>query len=177
MKFLQAWVPLVLLLCLGTVLGLALLGGADPSAVASPLTGKPAPALDIPLLDQNGARLTGQAMKGKPHLLNFFASWCGPCAAENALLLDLAGRHEIEIDGVAMKDNAEPLRAYLEKRGNPYDRVGLDENGRTAIDWGVSGVPETFAIDASGTIVGRHIGELNEDDEARLLKALQVAGK
>ncbi len=171
------WIPLFALLVLTGVLGMTLLHGGDPDAVASPLTGEVAPALDVATLDGVGPRLTTATLKGKPHLLNFFASWCGPCAEENSILMGIARSHQIDILGVAMKDNADPLHDYLRRHGNPYDVVALDEAGRTAIDWGVSGVPETFAIDANGMIVARHVGQLDDDGVVRLMKSLQQPAK
>ena len=166
------FVPLAALALLGAVLLIDLHSGVDPQAVASPMVGRPTPALDLPAFGAGKGRLTLTDRTGKPRLVNFFASWCGPCAEENALLVALSHHNPIEIDGVALKDQAEPLAAYLKQHGNPYTAIGMDDLGSTAIDWGVSGVPETFAIDADGRIVGHHLGALKPEDLYQLLADL-----
>jgi cytochrome c biogenesis protein CcmG/thiol:disulfide interchange protein DsbE len=166
------WIPLIAMLLLAGSLAAALMHGGNPdSVVATPLIGEAAPPLDVPVLDTTG-KLTLEALKGKPHLVNFFASWCGPCAGENPILMNLAKKHDVEIIGIAMKDNAQALEHYLQQRGNPYDTVALDDNGHTAMDWGVSGIPETFAIDANGMILDRYMGGLTRGDANRLVQIL-----
>ena len=129
MKRFNIWLPALALAGLVTILGFTMGQGGNPSAVASPLTGKAAPPLDVPTLGGEGPRLTIDSFKGKPHLLNFFASWCGPCAAENQLLVTISEKHVIEIDGVAMKDDPDALKLYLTKRGNPYTGSGSTMTG------------------------------------------------
>ena len=98
MKRWIAWVPLCLAIVLVGILGTVLAKGADPSAIASPLQGAQAPALNVPLLT-GGGRLTNADLGGKPGLINFFASWCGPCAEENTLLMEMAKHHDVRILG------------------------------------------------------------------------------
>jgi cytochrome c biogenesis protein CcmG/thiol:disulfide interchange protein DsbE len=169
------WLPALGLALLLGVLGQVLASGVNPSAIASPLTGQPAPALDVPLYSSSTDHLSNADLVGQPALLNFFASWCGPCAAENTLLMEMAKRHDVRIYGIALKDDPDQLKAYLEKRGNPYVRIGFDENGRTAMDWGVSGVPETFVIGADGKVIERHTGELSYDEMNEMLVILSHA--
>jgi cytochrome c biogenesis protein CcmG/thiol:disulfide interchange protein DsbE len=138
-------------------------------AVVTPINDKPMPALALPML-ADGQMLTGQALAGKPALVNFFASWCGPCATENPILMDLAKQQQIAIVGIALKDKPDALHGYLDNRGNPYSLIGMDNAGKTAIEWGVSGVPETFAINAAGIVKGHHSGAITREDAAALVK-------
>jgi cytochrome c biogenesis protein CcmG/thiol:disulfide interchange protein DsbE len=178
-KSLLIWLPLAAVLILAVVLIRAVTGGGNPAEIADQLAGQPAPALDVAMFAQEGGhegqRLTNADIAGKPALVNFFASWCGPCAEENTVLIDMAKQHDVRIYGIAMKDDADALKAYLDKRGNPYNRVGLDDTGQTSIAWGVSGVPETFVLDAKGQVVERHAGALEPGDVQHILDLLNKA--
>jgi cytochrome c biogenesis protein CcmG/thiol:disulfide interchange protein DsbE len=181
MRSLRYVVPVVLFL---VVAGFLLLGlDRNPSEIPSPLIGKPAPAWVLPRLpvaadpragDQTGgATLEAQALKGRPYLLNVWASWCAPCLQEHPLLLDLARRKIITSVGVNYKDKPEDARAWLARHGNPFAAIVADRDGRTAIDFGVYGVPETFLVDAQGVIRLKHIGALTSDMvRAQLLPAI-----
>lgn len=133
----------------------------DPREVPSPLIGKPAPAFDLALLD-GSARLSADSLRGQPLLVNFWASWCPPCLVEHPLLMRLA-REGVQIVGLDYKDDAAAARAWLTRHGNPYLTVATDPEGQAGLDWGVYGVPETFVLDAAGTIVYKHIGPLTDE--------------
>ena len=115
--------------------------------------------------------VTADFRDGHPRLLNIFASWCVPCRDEVPMLarLQAAG---VEIDGLAVHDSAPDLQAFLAQYGDPYRRIGLDDNGRAQLAFGSAGVPETFVVDGSGKIVYQHIGVVAEDDIPRLLALL-----
>lgn len=132
----------------------------DPREVPSPLIGKPAPAFDLARLDQEG-RLTNAQLAGRPVLVNFWASWCAGCQVEHPLLMQLS-LQGVEIVGFDYKDTDEAGRAWLARHGNPYRLIAADPQGQAGLDWGVYGVPETFVVDAQGTIVYKHIGPLTE---------------
>lgn len=132
----------------------------DPREVPSPLIGKPAPAFDLAVLD-GSARLTTENLRGQPLLVNFWASWCPPCLVEHPLLMRLA-REGVQIVGLDYKDTDAAARTWLARHGNPYRTVATDPLGQAGLDWGVYGVPETFVLDAAGTIVYKHIGPLTE---------------
>jgi cytochrome c biogenesis protein CcmG/thiol:disulfide interchange protein DsbE len=143
------------------------LQGGDPSRLPSALVGKPAPALALaPLegLTSNGTQVPGLASadinNGKVTVLNVWASWCGPCRDEHPQLIELVGRSDINLVGLNYKDQRENAVRFLTSLGNPFSRVGADTTGRTAVDWGVYGVPETYVIDASGTITYKFTGPL-----------------
>jgi cytochrome c biogenesis protein CcmG/thiol:disulfide interchange protein DsbE len=137
--------------------------GRDPKAVPSALIDKPVPAFELPSLD--GTDLPGletaDLTNGGVTLVNIFASWCLPCRAEHPLLMELAKDPEIRLVGIAFRDKPEDTVAWLAELGNPYGRIGVDARGRAAIDWGSSGVPETFVIDRTGKIRYQHIGPIH----------------
>jgi cytochrome c biogenesis protein CcmG/thiol:disulfide interchange protein DsbE len=134
----------------------------DPSLVPSVMIDKPVPDFDLPPLVSGAPGLKSGELKGHVSLINFFASWCVPCRAEHPLLLSLAQDKRLEIDGVAYKNKPEDATGYLAELGNPYARVVLDQPGRTAIDFGVYGVPESYLIDRQGRIRFRQVGPLTE---------------
>jgi len=101
-----------------------------------------------------------------------FASWCVPCRAEHPLLMRLARENGVSINGIAYKDKPEDSRAFLASLGDPYSRVGMDEPGRAAIEWGVYGVPETFLVDGNGVIRWKYSGPLTPELVANKLLPL-----
>lgn len=132
----------------------------DPREIPSPLIGKPAPAFALPQL--GGERqLSQDDLKGRPLLVNFFASWCAGCQVEHPLLMQLAGQG-VEIVGMDYKDATADATQWLQRHGNPYRTVIADQQGTAGLDFGVYGVPETFVLDAAGVIVHKHIGPLTE---------------
>ena len=157
-------VPALLFAGFVAYLAYALRPERDPSVVPSALIDKPAPAFDLPPLydDLPGlARgdLASDELGGKPVLVNFFASWCVPCRAEHPLLMRLK-EEGVALYGIAYKDKPEDAKAFLAELGNPFSRVAMDSSGRTGIDFGVYGVPETYVIDGAGRIRFRQVGPL-----------------
>jgi cytochrome c biogenesis protein CcmG, thiol:disulfide interchange protein DsbE len=144
----------------------------DPSEVPSVMIGKPAPEFDLPPLVAGSPGLKSAELKGHVTLINFFASWCVPCRAEHPLLFGLAADKRIEIDGIAYKNKPDDTNAYLAELGNPYARIATDEPGRTAIDFGLYGVPESYLIDRNGVIRFRQVGPLTQDVIDMKLKPL-----
>ena len=142
-----------------------------PGALPSPLVGKAAPDFTLPPLDdqaQNFAR--DELGKGKPIIINFFASWCTPCRVEHPTLEALAAKGDVALYGIDYKDKPEDARAFLTELGNPFGKINQDRNGRVAIDWGVTGVPETFVVDGSGVIRVHYAGPLSDEIVERLIK-------
>lgn len=134
----------------------------DPQRMPSMLIDKSAPTFELAgLNDGNG--LSSENLKGNIYLLNVFASWCPACRLEHSFFMQIAERRDIKIVGLDWKDNREKASRWLEERRNPYVRVGADESGRVGIDFGVTGVPETFVIDSSGRVRYRHAGPLTEE--------------
>lgn len=169
--------PLAIFLTLAGVFLTQLLSGRDISAVPSALLGEPAPKTELPPLE--GISLPGidtEQFAGKVTLLNVFASWCAPCREEHPVLMALAQDDRFRIVGLNYKDKPENARRFLGDLGNPYDAVGTDEAGRSAIDWGVYGVPETFLIGKDGKIAFKHVGPLTvQSVQATLLPQIEKA--
>lgn len=162
--------PLVLFLALAGLFFTQLESGGDPSRIPSALLNKPAPVIPLPPLDglkgPGGTALPGldlAALKGRPALVNVWASWCGPCRDEHPVLMELAKDPRFALVGINYKDAPENARRFLGQYGLPFSAVGVDPKGRAAIEWGVYGVPETFVLSKDGTIVYKFTGPLTPD--------------
>ncbi len=151
--------PAIIFLLLLLMLAVSLWRNQQP-ATANMLE-QPMPAFTAPLLFSAG-ELSSEQLRGKPYMLNIFASWCLPCVAEHPQLLQLAKKAPLY--ALAYKDKPENTKAFLQRRGNPFIALAQDSNGRIAIDLGATGVPETFLIDASGVIRYRHQGPIMPQD-------------
>lgn len=132
----------------------------DPTFVPSPLLGKPAPEFSLPRLDDPSRTLSRQDLLGRYSLVNVWGTWCGGCRQEHALLVQLAEESGVPIYGINWKDDPALARGWLDQLGNPYAAVGLDQDGRVAIDWGVYGAPETFLIGPDGIVLYKHIAPM-----------------
>jgi cytochrome c biogenesis protein CcmG/thiol:disulfide interchange protein DsbE len=177
MRRLLYLLPVVLFLVVAGYFVLALRSGRDPSLVPSALIDKPAPDFDVAGLG-GGGDLSRAGLAGQIVLVNFFASWCVPCRAEHPLLMRLAQQEHVALYGIAYKDKPADATAFLDRFGNPYRRVGLDESGRVGIDFGLYGVPETYIIDKSGHIRYRHVAPLTaETIDKEVLPRLKVLGE
>jgi len=160
---LLALLPLVLFLALAGVFLLQLLSGRDESAIPSALIGSPAPQTALPPVEGMGLPgLESSAFLGKVTLVNVWASWCAPCRQEHPLLMALARDKRFAIAGINYKDRPENARGFLGDLGNPFSAIGTDANGRTAIDWGVYGVPESFIVGRDGKILFKQVGPMDE---------------
>jgi DsbE subfamily thiol:disulfide oxidoreductase len=152
----------VFLVLIGFFLWPLLKPGYAPNLVPSALIDKPAPSFDLPPLLPNKQGLKEADLKGKVTLVNFFASWCVPCRIEHPLLGKLADR--VVLVGIDYKDKPEDAKAYLNSLGDPYRALAVDSDGRTAIDFGVYGVPESYLIDKQGRIRFKQVGPFTPDD-------------
>jgi cytochrome c biogenesis protein CcmG/thiol:disulfide interchange protein DsbE len=135
----------------------------NPRELPSPLVGKSAPDFSLPQLHDQDKVLSSNDLKGKVWLLNFWASWCGGCKDEHPVLIQLAQSGEVPIYGMDYKDTREEALTWLRQWGNPYPIVAVDALGRTGINYGVYGVPETYVIDKAGVIRYKQIGPLRKD--------------
>jgi len=144
----------------------------DPREVPSPLIGKPAPAFELPLLQQPDKRFTPADMRGKVWLLNVWASWCESCRDEHPLLVELSKQGVLPILGLNYKDKSEDAQRWLTQFGNPYTLSAFDGDGRVGIDYGVYGVPETFVIDKQGVIRYKQIGPVTPEALERTILPL-----
>ena len=153
------------------------LNRGDPSHVPSVLIGKPAPEFDLPPLEgltRQGAPVPGFATadlaQGQVTLVNIWASWCVPCRDEHPHLMALSEMEGVRLVGINYKDDPENARRFLGALGLPYATVGVDSSGRTFVDWGAYGVPETFLVDGRGIIRYKYIGPITPEalDESLL---------
>ena len=144
-------------------------------AIRSKLEGQAVPvfALASATADKPGLGSADLA-DGKPRLVNIFASWCVPCIAEAPILMELK-RRGVPIDAVAVRDKPEDVAAFLARHGDPFDRIGSDPESRVQLALGSSGVPETFVVDGRGTIRYQHLGPIEADDVAVLLREWEAA--
>lgn len=172
-----AVVPLVVLVALAALfIGWSL--KRDPSVKPDALVGQPVPETVLPMLTGAQAGPGHVDLKtagvGKPMLINVFASWCTPCRAEHPKLMALKNRG-VAVVGVAWKDDPVNTRAFLDELGDPYSMVLVDQEGRAGLDLGITGAPETFAVDAMGNVVAKFSGPLMSDAEIeRLVAAIQA---
>lgn len=149
-----------LVLAVGLGVGLTL----KPREIPSALIGKPVPEFDLPAVEgRDGGLSSADLRTGTPVLVNVFASWCGPCRQEHPLFMELARTTDFTIFGLNQRDAPDDASRWLEVFGDPYDKTGADLSGRTSIDWGVYGVPETFVVDGSGCIQYKHISVMTRE--------------
>jgi cytochrome c biogenesis protein CcmG/thiol:disulfide interchange protein DsbE len=172
---------ILLMLPLAAFLGLAALflyrlGSGDPSHLPSALINHPAPRTDLPPLaglKRDGKSVPGLSnatFKGSVTLVNVWASWCIPCADEVPFLEKLAKDKRIQLAGINYKDSPDNARRFLNRYGNPFVASGVDTTGRTSIDWGVYGVPETYVINREGIITYKLVGPVTAENLAGALE-------
>ncbi|MDO9474715.1 MAG: DsbE family thiol:disulfide interchange protein [Caulobacter sp.] len=169
MKRWLAFLPLVALALLAVLfIGYSL--KRNPQVQPDAMVGKPMPALSLPDLATGRPVALAQAAKG-PVLVNFFASWCAPCEIEHPELIRLQARG-VPIVGIAYKDAPDNSAAFIARLGDPFASKLVDRDGRAGLEFGATGVPETFLIASDGTILAKHSGPLTQaDSEAMLAKA------
>ena len=171
MKRLLFVLPVVAFIALVGVFGVGLT--KDPAQLPSQLIDRPLPGFALPGVAGvgDGAGFVSTALRGKPSLLNVFASWCSACPAEHPVLTRIAGEG-VRVYGIAWKDQPADASAWLAKLGNPYTAVGGDLSGRVAIDLGVTGAPETFVVDGRGRVRYKVIGAITPEMWDATLKPL-----
>ena len=166
--------PLAILLLLLAGLVWRLATPVDTN-VTSKLEGKPVPAFVLPaMLPQKPGLTSRELAEGQPRLVNIFASWCVSCITEVKVLQELQARG-VQIDGIAIRDRPEDVAAFLARNGDPYARIGSDEQSATQIALGSSGVPESFIVDGRGVIRYQHIGPIEEAEVPAILSKLEQA--
>jgi len=168
------WLPFALFALLFGLVAFGLKAPADRT-IHSAMVGKPLPDFALPGIIQTKPGLDSALFrKGKPRLLNVFASWCIPCVAEAPQLMRLKTMG-VPIDAIAIRDTGPAIEGFLRRNGDPYERIGDDKISAVQLSLGSSGVPETFVVDGHGKIVQQHIGDIREEDIPALLTALQDA--
>jgi len=168
------WLPFVVFAAIVAVVASGLFTPADRT-VRSALVGKPLPDFALPPIAPGKPGLSSAAFRqGQPRLLNIFASWCIPCAAEAPQLLRLKAMG-VPVDAVAIRDTAPALTAFLRNNGDPYAAIGDDRQSAVQLALGSSGVPESFVIDGKGRIVLQHVGDIRAEDVAAIAAAVRDA--
>lgn len=159
------WLPLAVFGAIAVLLaaGVWLSRNPDRDALPSPLIGKPAPEFRLPVLHEPGRVVTSDQLRGAPYLLNVWGSWCPGCREEHPVIEAFARTGRVQVIGYNWKDEHDDATRWLEQFGNPYRMVLVDYDGRTAIDWGIYGAPETFLVDGAGTIVWKYVGPMTPD--------------
>ena len=175
---LRRWLFLLPVVVFAVVAGYFVWGldpSRDPREIPSALIDKPVPDFELPPIE--GMDVPGLATadlgNGEVALVNFFASWCIPCKYEHPVLMRFAEDRVVRVLGINYRDKPENARRWLARLGNPYERIGADEDGRVAIHWGLSGVPETFVIDRDGRIRDKTIGPITPQDLSRINKLIE----
>jgi cytochrome c biogenesis protein CcmG/thiol:disulfide interchange protein DsbE len=145
------------------VLAIGIKHSPDKGTIMSPLLGKPAPQFSLPNLTDPARVVSSAGLKGRWYLFNVWGTWCGECRAEHEMLLQVSRAAVVTLVGLDWKDDDAQALSWLAQLGNPYEVVAVDRSGRTAIDWGVYGAPETFLVNPQGIVVFKHVGALTPD--------------
>lgn len=169
---LLAFVALALLLGVGVYMSRR----DDRTAIDSPLIGRPAPDFSLPVLGDPTRRIGNRDLLGEPFLLNVWGSWCPNCQVEHPVITELARSGKVRIVGYNYKDEPADAQRWLDRFGNPYHVNIVDADGRAALDWGIYGAPETFLVDARGTVRWKFVGPITPDVVAEdILPTLESA--
>lgn len=169
------FLPLILFVMVAVYFGAGLRN--DPSRIPSVLIDRPLPEFSLPAIDGHDNALSTDVVTGKVAMINIFASWCIPCAIEHPVLVKIREEEVIILAGINWKEKPGDGAAWLQRMGDPYDYIGDDADGRVAIDFGVTGAPETFIVDHKGAIRYKQIGPITEqiwlEDLKPIVKQLQ----
>src|SRR5262245_21573767 len=150
-------------MALAGVLYIGVRHSLDKSTMVSALLGKPAPSFELPILGQPEHVFSSKQFAGRPWVMNVWGTWCVECRNEHETLLAIAGKNAVPLVGLNWRDEDDAANEWLRQLGNPYSVVAVDREGRTAIDFGVYGAPETFFIDAGGLVQYRHVGPMTPE--------------
>lgn len=155
--------PVALFLALGVLLAVGLKIADHKTEIPSPLIGKKMPEFTLPVLGEEDQLVSSEDLVGKPFLLNVWASWCPTCRYEHPVITELARSGAVRVIGLNYRDEAADAQQWLRRFGDPYEFSLADVSGRTGIDFGVYAAPESFLIDAEGTVVFKQIGAMTEE--------------
>jgi len=173
MRRVLPFIPIIVLVALGVLFaGYGL--HHDPTVQPNALIGKPLPTMTLPTLDGGRPVRIAGSLNGRPGLINVFGSWCGPCAVEGPQLMKLK-QEGVPMVGVTWMDKPGDTQAFLDRVGNPFQQV-LVGNDDSAVEFGITGAPETFVVDARGMVVDKRVGPITDVDVPVLVRKLKALG-
>lgn len=155
--------PMLAFALLVVVLAVGIKRAPEKAIIKSVLIGRPAPAFRLAELGAVGQSVDSRGLAGRWYVLNVWGTWCVECRAEHEALLAIKREGRVPVIGLNWKDEDVAALQWLQQLGNPYDRVAVDRDGRTAIDWGVYGAPESFLVSAQGIVVYKHVGAMTPE--------------
>lgn len=144
----------------------------DPRYIPSMLIDRPVPDFNLPPIDGRKEAFLSADLKGRVSMVNIFGSWCASCEIEHPVLMSIAREDVAPIYGLNWKDSPGAGAEWLRARGDPYAKIGDDAEGRVAIDFGVTGAPETFIVDQEGRVRHKHVGPISKADWRNVLKPM-----
>ncbi len=156
-------VPVGAFVALAVLFAFGLNPNRDIHALPSPLIGKPAPLFKLTDVLDPAREVSNGALKGQVYVLNVWGTWCVACRQEHEALLAISQQHVVPIIGLDYMDQRDKAKQWLSQLGNPYEAVAFDTEGRTAIDWGVYGAPETFLVDGQGRVLYKFISPMTPE--------------
>ena len=156
-------IPVAAFVALAVLFAFGLNPNRDIHALPSPLIGKEAPKFDLTDVMDPSRHVDNAGLKGQVYVLNVWGTWCAECRVEHEELLAIAQQHVVPLIGLDYMDQRDKAKQWLTQLGNPYASVGFDTDGRTAIDWGVYGAPETFLVDGQGRILFKFISPMTAE--------------
>jgi cytochrome c biogenesis protein CcmG/thiol:disulfide interchange protein DsbE len=173
MRRILPFIPIVVLVALGVLFaGYGL--HHDPTVQPNALIGKPLPTMALPTLDGGRPMRISGSLNGRPGLINVFGSWCGPCALEGPQLMKLKQEGAAMV-GVSWMDKPGDTQAFLERVGDPFQLVLVGDDD-SAVEFGITGAPETFVVDARGMVVDKRVGPITDADVPVLISKLKALG-
>lgn len=156
-------IPAVVFVALAAVLFIGVVNSPDKSTMQSALLGKPAPSFSLPVLGDETRKVSSADLAGRPWVLNVWGSWCPECVVEHPMLMQVARENRVLLIGLNWRDEDGEALRWIERHGDPYGVIIVDREGRTAIDFGVYGAPETFFVDGDGRVQYRHVGAMTRE--------------
>lgn len=164
-RYVSAYLPIFIILGVVTVLFIAynFMNEESPNKTI----GKDTTSFTLPPVEGEAAGLSSTDFKGQVSLVSVFASWCEECQENHNFLLNLSESQALPVYGLNYKDHPEDVRLWLDRHGNPFEKIGADLTGDIATSWGVYGLPEVFLLNENGQVIYRHLGSMDSERFSR----------